>query len=59
MPTYITEIEINDEPIEIIVGYDYEPPCGDGLNEPRLGEDVSIYSVTDKAGNEVDWHGKA
>ena len=52
---YKTEIEINDTPIEVIVSYEYEPPCGDGWEEPRLAEDVNIYSVTDKDGKEVDY----
>ena len=55
MPTYTTEIEINDTPVEVVVSYEYEPPCGDGWNEPRLGEDATIYSVTDTSGNEVDY----
>ena len=53
MPKYNTEIEINDIPIEVIVEYEYEPPCGDGFHEPRLAEDVNIYSVTDKDGKDV------
>ena len=55
MPEYKTGIEINDIPIEVIVEYEYEPACGDGWNEPRLGEDATIYSVTDTSGNEVDY----
>ena len=52
---YKTEIEANEIPIEVTVGFDYESPCGDGWHEPRLYKDVSIYSVTDKDGNEVDY----
>lgn len=50
-----TEIEINDEPVEVEVRYDYEPPCGDGFNEPRYGADVHIVSVKDASGNEVEY----
>ena len=57
MLTYTTEIEVNDIPIEVVVEYEYEPACGDGWNEPRLSEDVNIYSVVDKSGAEVDWQG--
>ena len=52
---YTTEIEVDGNPVEVIVEYDYEPACGDGWNEPRLSEDVSIYSVTDTNGAEVDY----
>jgi len=52
---YTTEIEVDGNPVEVIVEYDYEPACGDGWNEPRMGEDATIYSVTDTAGNEVDY----
>ena len=52
---YETEIEINDNPIEVVVEYEYEPPCGDGWHEPRLPEQINIYSVVDKNGAEVDW----
>jgi hypothetical protein len=52
---YETEIEINDNPIEVVVEYEYEPPCGDGWHEPRFPEQINIYMVKDKDGNEVDW----
>jgi hypothetical protein len=55
MPKYTTEIEINDDPIEVVVEYEYEPPCGDGWHEPRFAEQVNIYSITDKSGNEIDF----
>ena len=55
MAKFETEIEIDDIPVEVVVGYDYEPPCGDGWDEPRMAEDVCIYSVVDKAGAEVDY----
>ena len=54
MLKYTTEIEIGDDPIEVTVGYEYEAESVDGWHEPRLPEDVNIYSVTDKDGNEVD-----
>jgi len=52
---YTTEIEINDNPVEVVVESEYEPPCGDGWNEPRFPEQINIYMVKDKSGNEVDW----
>jgi len=51
MPEYTTEID--DKPV--VVEYEYEPPCGDGWHEPRFPEQINIYMVKDKAGNEVDW----
>jgi len=48
-----TEIEIGDEPIEVSVGYEYEPADGDGWNEPHYPESVTIYSVKDSTGAEV------
>jgi hypothetical protein len=55
MPEYTTEIEINDIPVEVVVEYEYEPPCGDGWREPRFPEQINIYMVKDKSGNEVDF----
>ena len=54
LSNYETEIEINDEPVEVVCEYEYEAACGDGWNEPRYPEQVNIYSV--KAdGVEIDF----
>jgi hypothetical protein len=55
MPEYTTEIEIYDIPVEVTVEYEYEPPCGDGWHGPRFPEQINIYMVKDKSGNEVDF----
>ena len=52
---YKTEIEINDIPVEVVVEYEYEPETGDGWHGPRFPEQINIYMVKDKSGNEVDW----
>jgi hypothetical protein len=52
---YETEIEINDQPVEVVVKYEYEPPCGDGWHEPSFPEQINIYSVVDSNGAEVDY----
>jgi hypothetical protein len=57
MPEYTTEIEINDIPVEVVVEYEYEPETGDGWHEPRFPEQINIYMVKDKTGNEVDFLG--
>jgi len=45
MPTYETDMIIDDDDVEVVVHYEYEPPCGDGWHEPRFAEQVCIYSV--------------
>jgi hypothetical protein len=55
MPEYTTEIEIYDIPVEVVVEYEYEPETGDGWHEPRFPEQINIYMVKDKSGNEVDF----
>ena len=39
----------------MVVEYEYEPETGDGWHEPRFPEQINIYMVKDKSGNEVDW----
>ena len=55
MANFETEIEVNDVDVEVVVEYEYEFPCGDGWHEPRWPEQVNIYGVTDKAGNDVEF----
>jgi hypothetical protein len=43
--------------VEVVVEYEYEPECGDGWHEPRFPEQINIYMVKDKDGNEVDFLG--
>jgi hypothetical protein len=54
MATFTTEIEINDNDIEVTAEYEYEAPCGDGWYEPHFDEQINVYSVKDKDGNEVE-----